>query len=165
MEKAEKKVTMKDIAQEFDVSIVTVSKALAGKDGVREQLRQEISRDYDHRAAAAYIHHRFVAEKCQVEVESIDGTFAGGTYIAHTPWKHIAAAYAMQALAAARKKGDISRRAMSETYLRTREILAHDLRSPAANESCYIPSDIELSRTGPYTFAAAHLILGLQALL
>ena len=42
MEKAEKKVTMKDIAQEFDVSIVTVSKALAGKDGVREQLRQEI---------------------------------------------------------------------------------------------------------------------------
>ncbi len=33
---------MKDIAQEFDVSIVTVSKALAGKDGVREQLRQEI---------------------------------------------------------------------------------------------------------------------------
>lgn len=130
-----------------------------------KQLRQEISRDYDHRAAAAYIHHRFVAEKCQVEVESIDGTFAGGTYIAHTPWKHIAAAYAMQALAAARKKGGISRRAMSETYLRTREILAHDLRSPAANESCYIPSDIELSRTGPYTFAAAHLILGLQALL
>ena len=42
MEKSEKKVTMKDIAQEFDVSIVTVSKALAGKDGVREQLRQEI---------------------------------------------------------------------------------------------------------------------------
>ncbi len=42
LEKAEKKVTMKDIAQEFDVSIVTVSKALAGKDGVGEQLRQEI---------------------------------------------------------------------------------------------------------------------------
>lgn len=39
---AEKKVTMKDIAQEFNVSIVTVSKALAGKDGVSEQLRQEI---------------------------------------------------------------------------------------------------------------------------
>ncbi len=39
---AEKKVTMKDIAKEFDVSIVTVSKALAGKDGVGEQLRQEI---------------------------------------------------------------------------------------------------------------------------
>ncbi len=42
MEKAEKKVTMRDIAREFDVSIVTVSKALAGKDGVGEQLRQEI---------------------------------------------------------------------------------------------------------------------------
>ena len=28
-----------------------------------------------------------------------------------------------------------------------------------------IPADIEISRTGPYTFAAAHLILGLQALL
>ena len=39
---SEKKVTMKDIAKEFDVSIVTVSKALAGKDGVGEQLRQEI---------------------------------------------------------------------------------------------------------------------------
>ncbi|MBR3538110.1 MAG: LacI family DNA-binding transcriptional regulator [Eubacterium sp.] len=38
----EKKITMKDIAKEFDVSIVTVSKALAGKDGVGEQLRQEI---------------------------------------------------------------------------------------------------------------------------
>lgn len=42
MAATEKKVTMKDIAAEFDVSIVTVSKALAGKDGVGEQLRQEI---------------------------------------------------------------------------------------------------------------------------
>jgi LacI family transcriptional regulator len=42
MASVEKKVTMKDIAKEFDVSIVTVSKALAGKDGVGEQLRQEI---------------------------------------------------------------------------------------------------------------------------
>ena len=42
MAATEKKITMKDIAQEFDVSIVTVSKALAGKDGVGEQLRQEI---------------------------------------------------------------------------------------------------------------------------
>ncbi len=37
-----KKVTMKDIAQELDVSIVTVSKALAGKEGVGERLREEI---------------------------------------------------------------------------------------------------------------------------
>ncbi|SEF50517.1 transcriptional regulator, LacI family [Eubacterium ruminantium] len=37
-----KKITMKDIAMEMDVSIVTVSKALAGKDGVSEKLRQEI---------------------------------------------------------------------------------------------------------------------------
>ena len=37
-----KKITMKDIAQEMDVSIVTVSKALAGKDGVSEKLRGEI---------------------------------------------------------------------------------------------------------------------------
>lgn len=37
-----KKITMKDIAQEMDVSIVTVSKALAGKDGVSEKLRAEI---------------------------------------------------------------------------------------------------------------------------
>lgn len=42
MATTEKKVTMKDIAAEFDVSIVTVSKALAGKDGVGEQLRQQI---------------------------------------------------------------------------------------------------------------------------
>ena len=37
-----KKVTMKDIAQELDISIVTVSKALAGKDGVGDRLREEI---------------------------------------------------------------------------------------------------------------------------
>lgn len=37
-----KKITMKDIALEMDVSIVTVSKALAGKDGVSEKLRSEI---------------------------------------------------------------------------------------------------------------------------
>lgn len=37
-----KKVTMKDIAQELDISIVTVSKALAGKDGVGDRLREVI---------------------------------------------------------------------------------------------------------------------------
>lgn len=37
-----KKITMKDIAAEMDVSIVTVSKALAGKDGVSEKLRSDI---------------------------------------------------------------------------------------------------------------------------
>ena len=42
MAAVEKKITMKDIAKEFDVSIVTVSKALSGKYGVGEQLRQEI---------------------------------------------------------------------------------------------------------------------------
>ena len=128
-------------------------------------LRREIAGDYDPRAAADFIYTRFVTEKCQVEVECIDGTYAGGSYIAHTPWKHIASAYAMQALAAARKNGDLSRRDMDDIYRRTSEILSRDLRSPAANESCYIPADIEISRTGPYTFAAAHLILGLQALL
>ena len=128
-------------------------------------LREEIAGDYDPRAAADFIYDRFITEKCQVEVECVDGTFAGGTYIAHTPWKHIASAYAMQALAAARKNGDLPRRDMDDIYRRTSEILSQDLRSPAANESCYIPADIEISRTGPYTFAAAHLILGLQVLL
>lgn len=37
-----KKVTMKDIAQELDISIVTVSKALAGKEGVGDRLREVI---------------------------------------------------------------------------------------------------------------------------
>lgn len=37
-----KKVTMKDIAEEMNVSIVTVSKALAGKEGVSEVLRENI---------------------------------------------------------------------------------------------------------------------------
>ena len=37
-----KQVTMKDIAQEMGVSIVTVSKALSGKDGVGEELRERI---------------------------------------------------------------------------------------------------------------------------
>ena len=128
-------------------------------------IRKEIAEDYDPVAAADFICQRFVTEKCQVEVECIDGTFAGGSYIAHTPWKHIASAYALQALSAARKNGDISRHDMDKGYRRTFEILTRDLRSPAANESCYIPADIEISRTGPYTFAAAHLILGLQALI
>lgn len=128
-------------------------------------IRREIGQDYDPRAAAQFICRRFITEKCQTEVECIDGTFAGGTYIAHTPWKHIASAYAMQALAAARKNGDLPGADMADVYRRTSEILTQDLRSPAANESCYIPADIELPRTGAYTFAAAHLIQGLQALL
>lgn len=128
-------------------------------------IRDEISRDYDPGAAAEFIYRRFVTEKCQVEVESIDGTFAGGTYIAHTPWKHVASAYAMQALSAARRNGDFRGRRMADVYRRVSDILQQDLRSPAVGESCYVPSDIEISRTGPYTFAAAHLILGLQALL
>ncbi len=37
-----KKVTMSDIAMRLDVSIVTVSKALAGKDGVGPELRRDI---------------------------------------------------------------------------------------------------------------------------
>lgn len=37
-----KSVRMADIAQQLGVSVVTVSKALAGKDGVGEELRQEI---------------------------------------------------------------------------------------------------------------------------
>lgn len=36
------KVTMSDIAQELDVSAVTVSRALAGKDGVGEAMREKI---------------------------------------------------------------------------------------------------------------------------
>ena len=39
-----RQVTMKDIAAEMNVSIVTVSKALSGKDGVSEKLREEIVR-------------------------------------------------------------------------------------------------------------------------
>lgn len=128
-------------------------------------LREEIRQDYDPQKAADFIHHRFVNEKCQVETESIDGTFAGGSYIAHTPWKHIASAYAMQALAAARKNRDFSPKKMNEVFLRTSDILSGELRSPAASESCYLPSDIEVPRTGPYTFAASYLILGLEALL
>ncbi|MDO5132462.1 MAG: hypothetical protein Q4D81_05725, partial [Eubacteriales bacterium] len=129
------------------------------------RIREEIDKDYDPRAAAAFIYRRFVTEKCQVEVESIDGTYAGGTFIAHTPWKHIASAYAMQALAAARRNRDLSGSKMADVYRRTSNILTQDLRSPAVGENCYLPSDIELPRTGPYTFAAAHLILGLQTLL
>lgn len=128
-------------------------------------VRREIDQDYDPAEAAEFIYSRFVDEKCQVEVECIDGTFAGGTFIAHTPWKHIASAYAMQALAAARKNGDLPARRMADVYRRTSGILEQDLRSPAVGESYYLPSDIEVSRTGPYTFAAAHLVLGLQALL
>ncbi len=37
-----KRVTMKDVAQEMNVSVVSVSKALAGKDGVSEALRERI---------------------------------------------------------------------------------------------------------------------------
>ena len=37
-----KQVTMKDIAERLDVSIVTVSKALAGKEGVGDELRKRI---------------------------------------------------------------------------------------------------------------------------
>lgn len=37
-----KSITMKDIAQELDISVVSVSKALAGKSGVSEQLREQI---------------------------------------------------------------------------------------------------------------------------
>ena len=127
-------------------------------------VRNEIRKDYDPSEAAAFIFRRFTVEKCQVEVESIDGTYAGGTFIAHTPWKHIASAYAMRAFAAAYKNGDLPRKKLDDVYRRISEILSNDLRSPAVNESCYIPSDIEVPRTGPYTFAAAHLITGLQAL-
>lgn len=127
-------------------------------------VKNEIRKDYDPSAAAAFIFRRFTEEKCQVEVESIDGTYAGGSFIAHTPWKHIASAYAMRAFAAAYKNGDLSRKKLDDVYRRTSAILSNDLRSPAVNESCYIPSDIEVPRTGPYTFAAAHLIIGLQAL-
>lgn len=38
---------MKDIAEELGVSIVTVSKALSGKDGVGEELRQSIQKEAD----------------------------------------------------------------------------------------------------------------------
>ena len=130
-----------------------------------KSVREEIRHDYDPQQAAEFIYRRFVDEKCQVETESIDGTFAGGTYIAHTPWKHIASAYAMQALAAARKNRDLSPKKMNEVFRRTSQILSGDLRSPAVNESCYLPSDIEVPRTGPYTFAASYLIMGLDALL
>lgn len=37
-----KSVTMKDIANKLDISIVSVSKALSGKDGVSEQVRRQI---------------------------------------------------------------------------------------------------------------------------
>ena len=37
-----KQVTMKDIANRLSVSSVTVSKALGGKDGVGDELRQNI---------------------------------------------------------------------------------------------------------------------------
>ena len=130
-----------------------------------KSVREEIRHDYDPKLAAEFIYRRFVEEKCQVETESIDGTFAGGTYIAHTPWKHIASAYAMQALAAARKNHDLSSKKMNKVFRRTSGILSGDLRSPAVNESCYLPSDIEVPRTGPYTFAASYLIMGLDALL
>ena len=35
-------VTMKDIARELNVSVVTVSKALGGKEGVSEELKKKI---------------------------------------------------------------------------------------------------------------------------
>ncbi len=39
-----KKITMKDLAKEFDVSVVTISKALADKDGVSEELKNSIKK-------------------------------------------------------------------------------------------------------------------------
>ncbi|MBR6221834.1 MAG: LacI family DNA-binding transcriptional regulator [Lachnospiraceae bacterium] len=39
-----KQVTMKDIAEEMDVSIVTISKALSGKEGVSAELRDRINK-------------------------------------------------------------------------------------------------------------------------
>lgn len=38
----EKSITMKDIAQELNVSVVSVSKALSGKDGVSDRIRKKI---------------------------------------------------------------------------------------------------------------------------
>ncbi len=73
-----KKVTMKDIAEELDISIVSVSKALAGKEGVGDDLRQEIidkaaemgyvmkvkSRDQEQEInIAVLISERFISDK------------------------------------------------------------------------------------------------------
>ena len=48
-----KRVRMADIAERLDVSIVTVSKALRGKEGVGEELRQEVLRVADE---LGYVH-------------------------------------------------------------------------------------------------------------
>ena len=40
-------VTMRDIAEKLGVSIVSVSKALTGKEGVSEELREKVKRKRD----------------------------------------------------------------------------------------------------------------------
>ena len=40
-------VTMRDIAEKLGISIVSVSKALTGKAGVSEELREKIKKAYD----------------------------------------------------------------------------------------------------------------------
>ena len=72
-----KQVTMKDVAQQMDVSIVSVSKALSGKEGVSEELRKKIidkAREMGYAAggkkkeavgvnAALIISERYVSER------------------------------------------------------------------------------------------------------
>ena len=40
-------VTMRDIAEKLGVSIVSVSKALTGKEGVSEELREKVKKEAD----------------------------------------------------------------------------------------------------------------------
>lgn len=61
-----KRVTMKDVAAELDVSIVTVSKALAGKDGVSEALREKIIE------AAKEMGYVFKGDKKKGEADSLN---------------------------------------------------------------------------------------------
>lgn len=46
--RAGRKITMKDVAQKLGVSIVTVSKAFNGKEGVSDELRAQIKKTAEH---------------------------------------------------------------------------------------------------------------------
>ena len=130
-----------------------------------KEYRDIISQSFDVKAAVDYVYKRFVDKNVQFETESLIGIEKNGMGVKKAPWNHITVGFAMEALAAAYENNMLSKSKWENLLKRIDSMLTDPevVIVVAEGRKRYHPEEMELPRSGNFTFPTTYLVNGLCA--
>lgn len=129
-----------------------------------KKLQRRIRREYSVSDAVSFIYEQFVLRRQEVEYEYVDGMFFGGKALIHTPWKHMAGAFAIAALLTAANHGRLDLTRLGRLFDAVGDLVDQEVSELASSELCYEPQDLELPVTGHLTYPSAYLAIALDCI-